>query len=510
MSWFDNKSDKQKSGKITKPEQQQSKVPDSISSANINNLTRNNLITLLQMKEAPKFQQELVIFLQKNIGNQAVCQLLKEAGLDKPKSANVNASAEKIKTNMENISGVSLADVKVRYNSEQPSKLGALAFTKGNEIHVAPGQEMHLPHEMWHAVQQKQGRVKPTGSIKGNKVNRSAVLEKEADVMGMKALSSVAKFAPSRSASKSVAAGKVVQKKESDKKDQGKKDKQQVSHKESRKAFDDWLDVWKKTQNASRIELNKLTEKLKKEDQIGFGDKFNRYNSGITNALGEEYERVSGEYYLSLSLTGLGLEVLRWVEDQGSSGKLPTYDDINKRAFDMLKEDEWYQTYVVPVLYVVIGGLYGRRKINSKASDTKTTSVKEPVKEMNNAPKIQAKINRRHYLNSKEIAKGDTFPSTVAPKKILDADLKSYNEGKFTKSGNDIIINGRKYGIKNEGETLFPRSGGDPEFLDLTRSQIKAIQILVKTPADKLDMVIKKVNLSPSDVEFAKEFIKRY
>jgi hypothetical protein len=382
MSWFDNKSDKQKSGKITKPEQQQSKVPDSISSANINNLTRNNLITLLQMKEAPKFQQELVIFLQKNIGNQAVCQLLKEAGLDKPKSANVNASAEKIKTNMENISGVSLADVKVRYNSEQPSKLGALAFTKGNEIHVAPGQEMHLPHEMWHAVQQKQGRVKPTGSIKGNKVNRSAVLEKEADVMGMKALSSVAKFAPSRSASKSVAAGKVVQKKESDKKDQGKKDKQQVSHKESRKAFDDWLDVWKKTQNASRIELNKLTEKLKKEDQIGFGDKFNRYNSGITNALGEEYERVSGEYYLSLSLTELGLEVLRWVEDQGSSGKLPTYDDINKRAFDMLKEDEWYQTYVVPVLYVVIGGLYGRRKINSKASDTKTTSVKEPVKKV--------------------------------------------------------------------------------------------------------------------------------
>jgi hypothetical protein len=26
-----------------------------------------------------------------------------------------------------------------------------------------PGQEQHLPHEAWHVVQQKQGRVKPTG-----------------------------------------------------------------------------------------------------------------------------------------------------------------------------------------------------------------------------------------------------------------------------------------------------------------------------------------------------------
>ncbi|HAP61901.1 MAG TPA: hypothetical protein DCR93_21180, partial [Cytophagales bacterium] len=32
----------------------------------------------------------------------------------------------------------------------------------GTDIHLAPGQQKHLPHEAWHVVQQKQGRVKPT------------------------------------------------------------------------------------------------------------------------------------------------------------------------------------------------------------------------------------------------------------------------------------------------------------------------------------------------------------
>ena len=62
------------------------------------------------------------------------------------------------------------------------------AYTKGTEIHVAPGQEKHLPHEAWHVVQQMQGRVAPTGRIGGEAVNDSAALEREADVMGAKAV----------------------------------------------------------------------------------------------------------------------------------------------------------------------------------------------------------------------------------------------------------------------------------------------------------------------------------
>lgn len=97
---------------------------------------------------------------------------------------------DQLKSGVENLSGQSLDDVKVHYNSDKPSQLQAHAYAQGTDIHVAPGQEKHLPHEAWHVVQQKQGRVKPTMQMKGKvNVNDDAGLEKEADVMGAKALS---------------------------------------------------------------------------------------------------------------------------------------------------------------------------------------------------------------------------------------------------------------------------------------------------------------------------------
>ena len=90
-----------------------------------------------------------------------------------------------LRAGLEKISGVDLSDVKVHQNSDKPQQVGALAYTQGNDIHIAPGQEKHLPHEGWHAVQQKQGVVKPTLQMKsGTLVNDDAGLEKEADDMG--------------------------------------------------------------------------------------------------------------------------------------------------------------------------------------------------------------------------------------------------------------------------------------------------------------------------------------
>lgn len=96
---------------------------------------------------------------------------------------------DNLKSGIENMSGYSMDDVKVHYNSSQPATLQAHAYAQGTDIHVAPGQEKHVPHEAWHVVQQKQGRVKPTTQMKGTvPVNDEAGLEKEADVMGAKAL----------------------------------------------------------------------------------------------------------------------------------------------------------------------------------------------------------------------------------------------------------------------------------------------------------------------------------
>lgn len=70
---------------------------------------------------------------------------------------------DKLKSGIEALSGMSMDNVRVHYNSAQPAQLNALAYAQGNDIHLAPGQEYRLPHEAWHVVQQQQGRVSPTG-----------------------------------------------------------------------------------------------------------------------------------------------------------------------------------------------------------------------------------------------------------------------------------------------------------------------------------------------------------
>jgi hypothetical protein len=107
-----------------------------------------------------------------------------------PKSvANPNKTGlpDQIKSGIESLSGMSMDHVKVHYNSSQPAQLNALAYAQGADIHLAPGQEQHLPHESWHVVQQAQGRVRPTFQTKGTTINDDPALEREADVMGGKA-----------------------------------------------------------------------------------------------------------------------------------------------------------------------------------------------------------------------------------------------------------------------------------------------------------------------------------
>lgn len=102
--------------------------------------------------------------------------------------ANNTGIPDQLKSGIESLSGYAMDDVKVHYNSAKPAQMQAHAYAQGTDIHIAPGQEQHLPHEAWHVVQQKQGRVKATTQLKGEAINDDPGLEHEADVMGAKAL----------------------------------------------------------------------------------------------------------------------------------------------------------------------------------------------------------------------------------------------------------------------------------------------------------------------------------
>lgn len=123
------------------------------------------------------------------------------------------------------LSGLDVSDVRVHPNSNRPAALGAQAFAQGNNIHLAPGQDQHLPHEAWHVVQQRQGRVRANLAVGEVPVNDEARLEHEADVMGAKALQrKVAAPSVSRPVVQ-LGKGKVERKKVKEAEEQKKKDR---------------------------------------------------------------------------------------------------------------------------------------------------------------------------------------------------------------------------------------------------------------------------------------------
>lgn len=108
--------------------------------------------------------------------------------LRREEKSNNTGLPDNLKKGIESLSGYSMDDIKVHYNSSKPAQLQALAYTQGANIHIVPGQEQHLAHEAWHVVQQKQGRVQPTMQLQGIDVNDNEELEREAEIMGGMAL----------------------------------------------------------------------------------------------------------------------------------------------------------------------------------------------------------------------------------------------------------------------------------------------------------------------------------
>ncbi|OJJ19856.1 hypothetical protein BKI52_15355 [marine bacterium AO1-C] len=101
-------------------------------------------------------------------------------------SGNVNEA--QVKANVSALTGTDVTDAQVTYNSSKPMQLKAEATAQGNQVHLAPGKEQHLGHELTHVAQQKQGRVQPTiQANNGVGINNDPKLEKEADDIGAKA-----------------------------------------------------------------------------------------------------------------------------------------------------------------------------------------------------------------------------------------------------------------------------------------------------------------------------------
>lgn len=122
---------------------------------------------------------------------QAVQRRRMERGFNLPVQAKANKTGlpDEFKAEMETGLGDDFSDVRVHPASSKAGQVNALAYTQGSDIHIAPGRfQPHaaqgrqlLAHELTHVVQQREGRVAPTGEAGGMPLNDDPLLEKEAE-----------------------------------------------------------------------------------------------------------------------------------------------------------------------------------------------------------------------------------------------------------------------------------------------------------------------------------------
>lgn len=96
-------------------------------------------------------------------------------------STNLTGIPTQMKRDFEGRNGLSFDDVRVRYRSDKPAKVGAVACIQGARIDIASGYESALPHELGHYPQQALGLTKATCSINGMPVDASPERERDAN-----------------------------------------------------------------------------------------------------------------------------------------------------------------------------------------------------------------------------------------------------------------------------------------------------------------------------------------
>jgi hypothetical protein len=116
----------------------------------------------------------MLLRLQSTAGNRAVNALLQ-------RRSGGAAVPGHVRRALEARSGADLGATRIHRSSDLPAAFGARSFTFGTNVHLGPGADADLPHELGHVVQQARGGVRATTQEWGVPVNRDAALEAEAD-----------------------------------------------------------------------------------------------------------------------------------------------------------------------------------------------------------------------------------------------------------------------------------------------------------------------------------------
>jgi hypothetical protein len=112
------------------------------------------------------------------------------AGAGQPAAA--TGKTGNVQAAMSKAFGTDFSSVQIHENSSSAAAMGALAYTRGNDIHFAPGRlntetsegQQLIGHEFTHVLQQRAGLVNSGVQAKGLMINKDTQLEEAADRNG--------------------------------------------------------------------------------------------------------------------------------------------------------------------------------------------------------------------------------------------------------------------------------------------------------------------------------------
>lgn len=283
--------------------------------------------------------------------------ITKKKTIQRGEKSNNTGLPDNLKTGIESLSGYSMDNIKVYYNSEKPTQLNALAYAQGTDIHIAPGQEKHLPHEAWHIVQQKQDRIQPTMQLQGVNVNDNEELEKEADVMGREAKAVVQQKAPSKSSLFSGAETKntkIIQRQRTEKEINIDKNNLRLDAMRIRNRLFDYGYAAEGDDYSKETDLLKLAKSYANIKEIQRFEKDLRrwaeINANLINLLGDDYDN-DKRYGQSLRLEKIFYSIAAFVNKNRME-----LGAIRKKQLDILTEDERFRLEDKLLIQKVLSG----------------------------------------------------------------------------------------------------------------------------------------------------------
>jgi hypothetical protein len=120
--------------------------------------------------------------------------------------------------------------------------------------------------------------------------------------------------------------------------------------------YEAWRNNWSSRDAQARQRLQGLKDRMRSEDALGYAEKKERFDAGLRDALGPEYEAAENQAALCSAELSSMEEVLRWLEGQETLGHHVTLDQVSHHALEWANAREKYSGVVMTLFLLALSG----------------------------------------------------------------------------------------------------------------------------------------------------------